>query len=115
MADNGALDKPIVVDDKTFHDTVKKYPVVVVDCWAGWCQPCKMIAPSVEELAKELKGKVVFGKLDVDENAAVPQEFGIMSIPTLLIFKNGSHVDTIIGAVPKSVIKEAISRHLTPN
>ncbi|MBX8632483.1 MAG: thioredoxin [Thermoplasmata archaeon] len=112
MQENGFPDRPVVVDDSSFHEVIRKYPLVVVDCWAGWCQPCRMIAPSVEELAKELKGKVVFGKLDVDANAGVPQEYGIMSIPTLLVFKGGRHVDTIIGAVPKSVIRETINRHM---
>lgn len=112
MAGNGTIDKPVIVTDDTFKETIKNNSIVVVDCWAGWCQPCKMIAPSVEQLAKEMSGKVVFGKLDVDANAATPAEYGIMSIPTLLIFKNGDHVDTIIGAVPKSMIKEAIERHM---
>lgn len=112
MAGNGTIDKPVVVTDDTFKETIRKHQMVVVDCWAGWCQPCRMIAPSVEQLAKELSGKVVFGKLDVDANVATPSEYGIMSIPTLLIFKNGEHVDTIIGAVPKSMIKEAIERHM---
>lgn len=112
MAGNGTIDKPVVLTDDIFKDTVKKYPLVVVDCWAGWCQPCRMIAPSVEQLAKEMSGKVVFGKLDVDANAVTPAEYGIMSIPTLLVFKGGEHVDTIIGAVPKSTIKETIERHI---
>lgn len=112
MAGNITIDKPMEVNDDTFKETIKKYPMVVVDCWAGWCQPCKMIAPSVEQLAKEMSGKVVFGKLDVDANAITPAEYGIMSIPTLLIFKGGEHVDTIIGAVPKSMLKESIERHM---
>ncbi len=112
MADNNSIDKPIVVTDSTFKETISRNPLVVVDCWADWCQPCKMIAPAVEELAKELKGKVVFGKLDVDSNNAVPMEYGIMSIPTLLIFKGGKQVDAIVGAVPKPMIKSAIERHM---
>jgi thioredoxin 1 len=112
LVENGTIDKPIVVTDASFKETISKHPLVVVDCWADWCQPCKMIAPTVEELAKELKGKVVFGKLDVDSNSAVPSEYGIMSIPTLLIFKGGKQVDAIIGAVPKPVIKSAIERHM---
>ncbi|MEM3851687.1 MAG: thioredoxin [Methanomassiliicoccales archaeon] len=106
------LEKPVVVTDKTFKEFVSKYPLVVIDCWAGWCQPCKMLAPTIEQLAKELKGKVVFGKLDVDENAVTPSEYGIMSIPTLLVFNKGQHVDTIIGAVPKSMIMDSLERFL---
>ena len=113
MVDNGSIDKPIVVTDATFRETIRKYPLVVVDCWADWCQPCKMIAPTVEELAGELRGKVIFGKLDVDNNNQIPSEYGIMSIPTLLIFKGGEQVDAIVGAVPKPVIKSAIERHMT--
>lgn len=112
MAENELIDKPIVVTDATFKETITRHPVVVVDCWADWCQPCKMIAPAVEELAKELQGKVVFGKLDVDNNSAVPSEYGIMSIPTLLIFKSGKQVDSIVGAVPKTMIRAAIGRHM---
>jgi len=103
---------PVTLTDATFKDMVRKNQLVVVDCWAAWCQPCRMIAPSIEQLAKEYAGKVLFGKLNVDENMAIPSEYNIMSIPTLLFFRNGEHVDTIIGAVPKSAIKETIDRHL---
>jgi thioredoxin 1 len=112
LAENELIDKPIVVTDASFKETISRHPMVVVDCWADWCQPCKIIAPTVEELAKELRGKVVFGKLDVDNNSAVPSEYGIMSIPTLLIFKGGKQVDSIVGAVPKPMIRAAIDRHM---
>jgi thioredoxin 1 len=112
MENAAQLEKPVPVTDENFKEFISKYPLVVIDCWAGWCQPCRMIAPVIEQLAKELKGKVVFGKLDVDENAITPSEYNIMSIPTLLIFKNGKLVDTIIGAVPKAVIKEELENYL---
>lgn len=112
MEGTSEIHSPVPVTDENFKEFVSKYPIVVIDCWAGWCQPCRMIAPIIEQLAKELRGKVVFGKLDVDENAMTPSEYNVMSIPTLLIFKNGKLVDTIVGAVPKSVIMEALEQHM---
>lgn len=97
----GMIDRPLIMDDASFVETVRKYPLIIVDCWAAWCGPCKMIAPIIEELAKEYAGKVVFGKLNVDENPKIASEFGIMAIPTLFIFKNGEPVDVIQGAMPK--------------
>ena len=81
---------------------------VLVDFWADWCAPCKMIAPIVEELAEEYEGKVKFGKLDVDSNPQTAMNFGIRSIPTLLIFKEGQAVDQVVGAVPKAVLKKRL-------
>jgi len=97
--------KPVEVTDATFYDFIKQYPVVVVDCWAPWCGPCQMISPVIEDLASDYAGKVVFGKLNVDENPAVAAEYGIMSIPTLLFARNGEVVDRLIGAVPRQVIE----------
>ncbi len=97
----GMIDSPLIMDDASFVETVKKYPLIIVDCWAAWCGPCKMVAPVIDELAKEYAGKVVFGKLNVDENPKIASEFGIMAIPTLFIFKNGEPVDVIQGAMPK--------------
>jgi len=83
---------------------------VLVDCWAPWCQPCLIVAPIVEEVAKEYQGKVKFCKLNVDENSDIAARYGIMSIPTLLIFKEGKVVDQIIGAVPKEMISEKLDK-----
>ena len=97
---------PITVSDDTFDEEVVKSEVpVLVDFWADWCAPCKMIAPIVEDLANEYDGKVKFAKMDVDANPKVPMSFGIRGIPTLLIFKDGSPVDQVVGAVPKAVLK----------
>ena len=85
--------------------------MVVVDCWAAWCAPCRFLSPVVEELARE-HGEVSFGKLNVDENRKVPVRFGIMSIPTLLYFKDGSLVDKTIGALPKEAIENRLKRIL---
>jgi thioredoxin 1 len=95
---------PTVLSDATFDDFSKKNPLVVVDCWAEWCGPCRMIGPVIEQLAKEFAGKVAFGKLNVDQNPATAVRFRIMSIPTLLIMKNGAVIDTIVGAVPRDYI-----------
>ena len=100
--------KPVEIKDSDFEGFIKKYENVVVDCWAPWCGPCRMIAPVIEELADELKGKVVFGKLNVDENQLTAMRFNIMSIPTLLIFKKGNLVERIIGALPKEYIKQKL-------
>jgi thioredoxin 1 len=104
------FDKPITVTDATFKETVENNAAVVVDCWAPWCGPCRMIGPIVEELAKDYRGKILFGKLNVDENCEVSAEYQIMSIPTLLVFKNGKLVDRIVGAMPKPMLEQRITR-----
>jgi thioredoxin 1 len=105
--------KPVEVTDTTFSDLVNQYPAVVVDCWAPWCGPCRMISPVIEELASDYAGKVVFGKLNVDENPAVASEYGIMSIPTLLFARKGEVIDRLIGAVPRQIIEAKIKQILT--
>jgi thioredoxin 1 len=105
------IDKPIVVSDRNFDQTVKNYPLVVVDCWAAWCAPCRAIAPVIEQLAKAYSGKVVFGKLNVDENPETQQRFGIQAIPTLLVMKKGQEVDRIVGALPKSQLESKIDTY----
>jgi thioredoxin 1 len=101
----------VILQDATFDKEVLKSDVpVLVDFWAVWCGPCKAIAPAVEELAKQYKGKVKIAKMDVDEHQQVPQQYGIRSIPTLLLFKSGRVVDTIVGAVPKAKLEESIKK-----
>lgn len=102
------MSKPVEITDAEFDDFVKNNPKVVVDCWAAWCAPCRMLAPIIDELAKE-KADVKFAKLDVDRNRAVPARYGIMSIPTLLYFKDGQLVDKTLGALPKQVIESRIA------
>lgn len=97
--------KPYTFTDQNFEEEVIKSNIpVLVDFWAVWCGPCKMIAPIVEQLADELAGQVKVGKLDVDSNQDTSIKYGIRGIPTLLIFKDGKVVDTIVGAVPKANI-----------
>ncbi|UCH38379.1 MAG: thioredoxin [Candidatus Bathyarchaeota archaeon] len=109
---NSTLDKPIQVTDNTFTQAINRHSLVVVDCWAAWCGPCHMIAPIIEALARDYAGKIVFGKLNVDENRGTAMKFGIMSIPTLLVFKNGALVDRIVGALPRQTLEPQITRHL---
>ena len=106
-----ALNTPINITDEDFDETIKKNNVIVIDCWAAWCGPCRMMSPIIDELAKEMNGKVAFGKVNVDENPRVSMKYKIMSIPTLLVFKNGNLVDRIIGVCPKEEIKNKISIH----
>ena len=105
-------DTPIHLLDVDIDETIKKYPMLVIDCWAPWCGPCRMIGPIIEELAKEMKGKIVFGKLNVDENQQTSMKYKIMSIPTMLIFKNGALVDQFVGAMPKEMLLQKLKPHV---
>lgn len=96
------------VDGTAFDELVSRYPLLVVDCWAPWCAPCRMLSPVIDKLATELQGKVVFGKLNVDNNKAIAARYSITSIPALLVFKNGKLVDRIIGAVPEQMIVQRL-------
>lgn len=107
------MSHPIEISDATFdQEVIKADTVVLVDFWAEWCGPCKMIAPIVEELAEEYDGKVKFTKLDVDSNPQSATNFGIRGIPTLLIFNDGKPVDQVVGAVPKSALKKRLEEAL---
>ncbi len=101
-----------VTDDNFEAEIVKSDIPVMVDFWAEWCGPCKMVGPVVEELSKEYAGKIKIGKMDVDKNRETPAKFGIRSIPTLMLFKNGELAQTIIGAQPKSYIEEELKKVL---
>ena len=103
------------VTDSTFdQEVIKSDTPVLVDFWADWCAPCKMIAPLVEELAEEYEGQVKFAKLDVDSNPKTAMTYGVRGIPTLLIFSDGQPVKQVVGAVPKSVLKKNLDEALAP-
>ncbi len=105
--------KPIVITDDTFEDVVLKADLpTVVDFWAVWCGPCKMIAPVLEEIADEYDGRLQVTKLDVDHNSQSAMQFGVMSIPTLILFKNGEAVERIVGYMPKTKLVSKIEPHL---
>lgn len=104
--------KPAKITDATFKEMIQNHPLVVIDCWAPWCAPCHIVAPVIEEMARDYSGKILFGKLNVDENREIAAQYEIMSIPTLLVFKNAKLVDRIIGAMPRQMLEPKIKRHL---
>jgi thioredoxin 1 len=109
---NQATSHPLTVTDANFEATVKANPLLVVDFWAPWCGPCRMVGPVIEQLAAEYAGKVTFGKMNVDENQLVPSSFSVMSIPTIVVFRNGVAVERIVGAYPKAQIEAAFKRYI---
>lgn len=109
---NGWPEAPVNVTDSSFESFIKKYPKVVVDCWAPWCGPCRMLSPTIDAISKEMKGQVAFAKVNTDENIGIAGKYRIMSIPTLLFFKDGKLVDKAIGAAPKSMVEQQIKKAL---
>ena len=109
------LTEPLVLTDSNFKGEIAKYPMMLVDFWAPWCGPCRMVSPIIEQLAKEYSGRVAFGKVNVDENQMISGSLGIQSIPTMMIFKGGKAVDVMIGALPKAQIEMKIKQQLSSN
>lgn len=110
--ENNQPNTTIQITDADFDNSLNKYKTLVIDCWAPWCGPCRMVGPVIEQLAKDFQGKIVFGKLNVDENQMTSMKYNIMSIPTLLIFKDGKLVDKIIGALPKEHLKAKLNPYI---
>ena len=109
--DDDFPDAPLKITDTDIDEYIKKYKTIIIDCWAPWCGPCRMVGPIIEELAKEMQGRIVFGKLNVDENPVTSAKHQIMSIPTLLIFKNGTLIDRFVGAMPKDQLRQQIEKY----
>ena len=114
LAEEEEKGPPLVLElnEGNFDEVITSYPLLVVDCWAPWCAPCRMVAPVIEELANDYQGKITFTKLNVDDNQSVAMRFQIMSIPTLLIFKNGVLVDQKVGAMPRPMLEPELIKHI---
>ncbi len=108
----GLPNSPVTVTDATIDSMASQYPLFILDCWAEWCGPCRMIGPIIEELAVEMAGKAVFGKLNVDQNAQTANRYKITAIPTLMIFKDGKLIDKWVGAYPKQAMAAKLQRYL---
>ena len=108
-----SITQPVHLTDANFSSEVARYQLILVDFWAPWCGPCRMVGPIIDQLAKEYSGKVVFGKLNVDESPRVASTFGVQSIPTMMIFKGGKAVDVMIGAMPKGAIEAKLKQQLS--
>ncbi len=112
MSPDNSDDTTIIITDDSFDELVKNNSVLVVDCWAPWCGPCRMLTPTLEALARDYTGKAAFGKLNTDDNPAITRRFQIMAIPTILLFKDGKYVDRLIGDMPKKEIEATIKKYL---
>ena len=107
------MGEPVAIDDSNFEQVVLNSKVpVLLDFWAAWCVPCRMVAPVVDELAQEYDGRVSFGKVDVDQNPKIASKYGIMSIPTLMLFKDGEPITNIVGFRPKAQLKQSLDAAL---
>lgn len=98
------------ITSANIEETIKNNPALVVDCWAPWCGPCRMMSPVIDELAKDYQGEITFGKMNTDENQETAGKYGIQSIPTLLIFKDGKLADRKVGALPKKVLEGELNK-----
>jgi thioredoxin 1 len=106
------IKEPITLSDSTFFETINKFPLMLVDFWAPWCGPCRMMSPIVDQIGRDYPGKLAVGKINVDENQLIARQFNVSSIPTLILFKRGKLLNKIIGAVSKNRINEMVKMHL---
>ena len=104
--------EPVHVTDANFKETLGKYSVALVDFWAAWCGPCRALAPTIEELAQEYGGKILVGKLDVDQNPRTAERFHVFSIPTMIVFKDGCEVERLVGLCGKKNIEAVLQKQL---
>jgi len=104
--------EPLNLEDTTFFKKINKFPIMLVDFWAPRCGPCRMMSPIIDQIGKDYLGKLVIGKINVDENPLIARQFSISSIPTLMLFKRGKEVNKIIGSVSKNKIDEMVKMHL---
>jgi len=104
--------EPFHVTDANFNETIKSNKVALIDFWAGWCGPCRALAPTIEELARDYNGKILVGKLDVDENPKTAECFNVYSIPTMIVFKDGCEVERLVGLCAKNRIEDTLQKHL---
>ncbi len=103
--------EPFHITDSNFEQTVKTNKLVLIDFWANWCGPCRALAPTIAEVAKEYSGKVLVAKLDVDENPVTAEKFQVFSIPTMILFKDGAEIDRLVGLCPKNRITDTLAKH----
>ncbi|NLA39649.1 MAG: thioredoxin [Methanomicrobiales archaeon] len=106
----GSTGRVVEISDDTFQDATKKHPCLVIDVWAEWCGPCRMVAPVIADLAQDFAGRVTFGKCNVDLNPRIATSFSITAIPTLLFFANGMLVDRVVGALPREAMRSRVMR-----
>lgn len=106
----GSTGRVVEISDDTFQDATKKHPCLVIDVWAEWCGPCRMVAPVIADLAQDFAGRVTFGKCNVDLNPRIAASFSITAIPTLLFFANGMLVDRVVGALPREAMRSRVMR-----
>lgn len=106
------IKEPITLADSTFFETINKFPLMLVDFWAPWCGPCRMMSPIVDQIGRDYPGKLAVGKINVDENQLIARQFNVSSIPTLILFKRGKLLNKIIGSVSKNRINEMVKMHI---
>jgi thioredoxin 1 len=103
--------EPFHVTDANFEEIISKNKIALIDFWANWCGPCRALAPTIQELAKEYSGKILVGKLDVDENPSTAERFKVFSIPTMILFKEGKEAERLVGLCPKNRIADTLNKH----